>query len=102
MNDSQQALLRTMNSIVRDVHHRIEQLEKGISPSEWSLYRDASVRLAEMRREVNDLLMTMKEALESHSPHLGQGADQLLEDLQERLVALQTQLNSYRWQYSAW
>ena len=98
MNDSQQALFRQINSVVRDMSGRINHLQVAVK-DEWPLYRDSLVRLVEMKREVDDILTVIREEVEALTPNFRVNADRHLEDLQERLVALQTQLNTYRWQY---
>jgi hypothetical protein len=98
MNDSQLALFRRIKSVVTDMSKRIDHLEAN-ARDEWPIYRDSVIRLLEMKREVNDIISTIHEELENLTPNIQVNSDRHLEDLQERLVALQTQLNTYRWQY---
>lgn len=101
MNDSQQALSRRIASVVKDVAHRIEHLQAENESADHSWYLEARVRLHEMKREVDDLFDSLRDDVETWPPAFRANADRYLEDMQERLVALQTQLNSYHWQYGA-
>lgn len=98
MNHTQQALFRQIRAVVGDLSQRIERV-RADAQADVPLYRDSVIRLNEMKREVDDIVSNIREEVEVMTPSFRVNVDRHLEDLQERLVALQTQLNSYRWQY---
>ena len=98
MNDSQQAMSRSISLVAMDVSRKIEHLyQQSRAHSPYHAHR---IRLSDMKQEADDLVNIVTEQLSDVTPEFLAAVDQHFDDVRERLVALQTQIHAFSRQYS--
>jgi glycine cleavage system regulatory protein len=95
MTQTQQDVVRRIQAVLHDIAMRIESLP---ATTTHAFYEDFQERKQEMKEETENIMHTLQERVGDVSVALKSDIDQHLDDVQERLVDLQTQINTYLWQ----